>query len=213
MQIDDVIADLQNLIQRKITYEEIAPIFNFTRGTSIRNWVYRKKELQDFEVAKIYNYFGFDYSIIQNNTLPHDADKPKIKCDYFYDVFGSCGSGAFVLSECKRPIDVPIEAIHNFSKSAQYSVINAVGDSMLPYIHDKDLLIVEHTQEIKDNQIHVFCYNDTIYVKRLIKNINKLVIVSDNPNKDIYETITLQKNDVNDILVIGRVVGLMRQCK
>lgn len=211
MQIDEVIDDLQNLIKRKITYKELAPILGFKTGSAVQNWAYRKRNLKDFEIQKIYEYFGKENLLKQN--ISDENNKPKIKADYYYDVFGSCGSGAFALSECKRPIDVPVEAIKNFSKVKKYSIINAVGDSMLPYIHDKDLLIVEHTSDIADNQIYVFCYNDTIFVKRLVKNINKIVIISDNPDKNIYENITLENEEINNIVVIGQIVGLMRQCK
>ena len=196
MYIDEVLNRLQNLIKRKVTYEELAPIFGFSRGTSVRNWAYRNKQLENFEIEKIENYYGV--------KLSDEDNKPKIKANYYYDVFGSCGSGAFALSECKRPSDVPIETIRNFSKFNEYSVINAVGDSMLPYIHNKDLLIVEHTHNITDNQI---------YVKRLVKNINKLVIISDNPDKTIYENIVLENEEINNICIIGQIVGLMRKCK
>lgn len=209
MDYDKLLKALQNLIGYKPSQAELRKILNLKQGT-IHNRYARNSIFSDEELRKISNYYSVN--LFYGVQLSDENNKPKIICDYFYDVFGSCGSGAFVPSEQKKPIDVPVEAIKNFSKSAQYSVINAVGDSMLPYIHNKDLLIVEHTQEIKDGQIYVFCYNDTIYVKRLVKNINELVIISDNPDKTIYKTITLSKKDMQDVIVIGHIVGLMRQC-
>lgn len=43
MLIDEKINDLQNLIKRKISYDEVAPILGLKSGTALRNWVYRKK--------------------------------------------------------------------------------------------------------------------------------------------------------------------------
>ena len=210
MNYNMLLSALQNLIGYKPSQIELRKILNLKQGT-IHNRYSRNSNFSNEELKKISEYYNVD--LFYGVQLSDEENKPKIKADYYYDVFGSCGSGAFALSECKRPIDVPVEAIKNFSKIKKYSVINAVGDSMLPYIHDKDLLIVEHTSDITDNQIYVFCYNDTIYVKRLVKNINKLVIISDNPDKNIYENITLENDEINNVVIIGQIVGLMRQCK
>ena len=79
---------------------------------------------------------------------------------------------------------------------------------MQPFILNNDKLIIEHTETIQDNKVHIFAYKDDIYVKRLVKNINEVVIVSDNPNKEIYST---QKvTDFSELRVIGQVIGLMR---
>lgn len=210
MNYNMLLTALQNLIGYKPSQVELRRILNLKQGT-MHNRSVRNSNFSNEELKKISEYYNVD--LFYGVQLSDEDNKPKIKADYYYDVFGSCGSGAFVLSESKRPIDIPVETIHNFSKFNNYSVINAVGDSMLPNIHNKDLLIVEHTTEIKDNQIYVFCYNDTIYVKRLVKNINKLIIISDNPNKEIYENIILEKDEINNLIIIGQIVGLMRQCK
>ena len=87
---------------------------------------------------------------------------------------------------------------------------------MLPLIQDKDKLIVEHFEsgdQIQDNRIYVFSYLDSIFVKRLVKNINELIIISDNPDKNIYKNICLQKDDMNNIYIIGQIVGLMRDLR
>jgi len=136
--------------------------------------------------------------------------KEDFTADYYPDVFGSCGSGVFVLSEYKELINVPKKIIKSYSKEKKYSVINAYGDSMMPFIHDKDLLIVEHYEgeQIRDNRVYVFRYGDNIFVKRLVLNINQLVIKSDNTD---YKTITVDlHNKTDDIQIIGKIVGLMR---
>lgn len=82
---------------------------------------------------------------------------------------------------------------------------------MSPTIYDKDKLIVEHWEgeQIKDNQVYVFAYNNEIFVKRLVKNVDEIVITSDNPNP-IYRPRFIEKDDMNNVLIIGQIIGLFR---
>ena len=134
-----------------------------------------------------------------------------VDLDYFSDVWASCGAGAVVFEESKEKISVPIGLIQNYSSSSRYSVINARGDSMQPFIQSFDKLIVEHWNggQIIDNCIYVFRYANELFVKRLVKNITQIVIKSDNP---LYEPIKITDKDP-DFEVIGQIVGLMRDLR
>lgn len=208
--IDEKINDLQNLIKRKISYDEVAPILGLKSGTALRNWVYRKKPLKEFEIEKIDEAFGIKDFKKQQNT----STKETVAVDYFPEVFGSCGDGKFIVSEQKELIHVPKKFFSHYSPAKKYSVINAVGESMMPNIHPKDRLIVEHWagEQIRDNQVYVFCYNNEIFVKRLIKNVDEVVIKSDNPDP-AYRTRFIEKSDMNNLLIIGEIVGLMRDLR
>lgn len=134
-----------------------------------------------------------------------------VELDFFSDVWASCGTGAVVFEDCKEKISVPTSLIQNYSKSSKYSVINARGDSMQPFLQDRDKLIVEHWNggQIIDNCIYVFRYANELFVKRLVKNITQIVIKSDNP---LYEPIKITDKDP-DFEVIGQIVGLMRDLR
>ncbi len=207
MLIKEKIEALQNVIKRKVTYEELAPILGLNSGSALRNWEYRKRELADFEIDKIDEAFG-----IKQNTTKQFNIEQTISIDYYPDVFGSCGGGAFVLSERKEKIQVPVKLFKHFSTVKKYSVINAIGDSMSPSIKDRDRLIVEHWEggQIKDNKVYVFCYKDEIFVKRLVKNIDEIIVQSDNPDP-MYRPRFIEKDDMNDVLIVGEIVGLMRE--
>ena len=47
MLIDEKIKDLQNLIKRKVTYDELAPILGVKTGQAVRNRKSRKKPLAE----------------------------------------------------------------------------------------------------------------------------------------------------------------------
>lgn len=137
--------------------------------------------------------------------------KTSISATYFSEAEASCGNGKYELSGVKELISIPKCFIRAYSSAKTYSVINASGESMFPTIQNRDLLIVEHTNDmnINDNDIYVFCYEDQVYVKRLVKNIDELIIKSDNQDPS-YSTKILKKEDMNKVYIIGRIVGLMR---
>ena len=173
------------------------------------------------ELYKINDWFGMKYfefnlfesanthKMIKNMLSTNSQNEDNIYLDYYPDVLGSCGGGAFVLSEAKEKIQVPKQIIDDYRSIKKYSVINAYGDSMMPTIYDKDLLVVEHYEgeQIRDNRVYVFRFGENIFVKRLVLNINQLVIKSDNPE---YRPINLELNENTDIQIIGQIVGLMR---
>ena len=52
-----------------------------------------------------------------------------------------------------------------------------------------------------------FEYNNEIFIKRLTKNIDQIVIKSDN---ELYPTRILQKNEFKKFSIIGQIIGLIR---
>lgn len=146
-----------------------------------------------------------------SDNVKSDLTQDGIEADLYPEVFGSCGSGSFVLSEVKERIIVPRYCFNTYSKGKKYSVINARGDSMQPYIQNKDLLIVQHWEgeQIYDNCVYVFCYDNQIFVKRLIRNVDEIIVKSDNPDP-VYRPRYIEKEDMNNVIIIGQIVGLMR---
>lgn len=128
---------------------------------------------------------------------------------YYEDVYGSCRSGAFVFSESTKIIQVPKNIILSYSGFKTYSVVNASGDSMQPHILDKDRLIVEHWngEQITDNKVYIFRFNDQIFIKRLVLNLDQIVVKSDNKE---YQTRYIEAAAADNFQIIGKIVGLMR---
>ena len=131
-----------------------------------------------------------------------------ISIDYYPDVFGSCGSGCMVFSESKEKLAVTKDIITNYSASNQYSIISARGSSMSPVINDDDRLIIQHNlnEQIIDDTVYLFRYNDELFIKRLVKNVDQIVCISENPR--FQDRIIEPKGD--NFSIIGKVVGLFR---
>lgn len=215
MLIDEKINELQNLTKRKITNIEIAKILGLGSGQAVINRINRKQQLKEYEILKLNDAFKNEINKtnhIETELIPQ-RNTQTVELDYYPDIFGSCGNGVFELSPEKTQIIVPKNAFfEKFSPIKQYSVINAHGNSMQPLIFNKDKLIIEHWngEQIIDNKPYIFCYKDEIFIKRLAKNVDQLMIISE--NKD-YDTRKLEGEQLKDVNIIGQIVGLMRDLR
>jgi phage repressor protein C with HTH and peptisase S24 domain len=79
---------------------------------------------------------------------------------------------------------------------------------MSPVINDDDRLVIQHNVEnqIIDDTVYLFRYNDELFIKRLVKNVDQIVCISENPR--FQDRIIEPKED--NFSIIGKVVGLFR---
>lgn len=224
--ISELQTELQKLTQAKIKQSDFAKALGTTKSNiSLR--MKNKSEATPTEIKKIVSFLNIQgaHDVINNllrqqnrlitEYISEDSMpvEDTILIDYYPDVFGSCGNGSFVFSENKEQIEIPKYCIRSYSGFKQYSVINARGDSMSPYILDNDKLVVEHCkngQQIDDNRIYVFRFYDNIFVKRLVLNLDQIVVKSDNKE---YSTRNIERFDADNFELIGRIVGIWREEK
>lgn len=191
---------LQNLTKiDNISQSVIAKIINVSQPV-IANRIKRDSNFSDDEIVKIQEHYGVSLINDSSNTLI---------LDYYPNIFGSCGSGSMVFDESSEKMSITKEQISNYSNSGKYSIISARGSSMSPTICDEDLLILQHNLEktIVDNTIYLFKYNDELFIKRLVKNIDQIICISENPRFE--DRVIIPKN--NNFEIIGKVVGLIRK--
>ena len=213
MLYNELVDTLQNLIGTgafgkpiKVSQQMIADALNVAQA-AISGRIKRNSDFTLDELIKIEQSMGLPTGSLSGIQTNENC----IDLDYFSDVWASCGTGAVVFEEASEKLSVPTSLIQNYSKTNRYSVINSRGDSMTPFIQDRDKLIVEHWNggQIIDNCIYVFRYANELFVKRLVKNITQIVIKSDNP---LYEPIKITDKD-QDFEIIGQIVGLMRDLR
>lgn len=202
MKLDELI----NLISLKtngtVSQSMLADGLGITRQT-VSNRIKNKSEVTVSELQRAEEYFNvkiFDSA---------DCNSEIVYIDYYTDVFASCGNGSIVFSSSKKKLPISTSMIKGYSKNKMYSVINATGNSMYPTIDNGDKLVVEHWtgDQIQDNKIYVFCYNNEFFVKRLSKNIDEVIIKSDNPE---YRARTIPSKSINDLILIGKIVATIK---
>ena len=199
------IEELLNLISEKtgspVSQSLLAESLGITRQT-ISNRIKNQSEVTVTELKKTEKYFNISFfDSLKSEEIAY--------IDYYNDVFASCGDGSIVFSSSKTKLPISVSMINGYSKNKLYSMINASGNSMSPTIEDGDKLIVEHWNgdQIQDNKIYVFCYNNEFFVKRLSKNIDEIIIKSDNPE---YRTRTISSKSLSDLILIGKIVATVK---
>lgn len=202
MKLDEILVLISQKTGNYINQSMLADSLGITRQT-VSNRIKNESQLTVTELKKIEDYFNI---IIMNED---DTVNEVAYIDYYNDVFASCGTGSIVFSEEKVKIPVSSMLISGFSKSKTYSMINATGNSMSPTIENGDKLIVEHwnSGQIQDNRVYVFCFNNEFFVKRLSKNLDEIIIKSDNPE---YRIRTINGSTTEELILVGKIVGVIK---
>ena len=202
MKLDEILTLISQKTGNYINQTALADSLGITRQT-VSNRIKNESQLTVAELKRIEDYFNI---VILNED---DTINKIAYIDYYNDVFASCGSGSIVFSDEKVKIPVSSMLINGFSKSKTYSMINATGNSMSPTIENGDKLIVEHWNngQIQDNRVYVFCFNNEFFVKRLSKNLDEIIIKSDNPE---YRIRTIKGSTTEELILVGKIVGVIK---
>ena len=202
MKITELLDLVQNKMSESVNQSMLAKALGVTRQT-ISNRIRNNSEITISELEKIQDFFKV--KLISDAPVSDGM----VQVDYYPEVFASCGNGTVTFSDEKELVEFHKSMLPDYSKSKKYSMICARGDSMSPYINSGDKLIIEHWEnnQIIDNKVYVFSYKSEIFVKRLSKNLDEIIIKSDNPN---YNIRVIKGEDMNDINIIGRVVSVLR---
>ena len=201
MKLDELLSLLSKRLSTTVNQSMLADALGITRQT-ISNRIKNESEVTVSELKRVEEFFNVNMF----GEMPEDI----AYIDYYPDVFASCGEGSIVFSSEKTKLPISISMISGYSKNKLYSMINATGNSMAPTIDNGDKLIVEHWSgnQIQDNKIYVFCYNNEFFVKRLSKNLDEIIIKSDNPE---YRVRTISGQAVSDLILIGKIVATIKQ--
>lgn len=198
MLLNEKIQDLQKLTKKKITYEQVAKVLGLGSKQAAQNRVTRKQDLKDWEIIALDE--AFLTSKVNNDNQEH-----YVSIDYYPDVLASCGNGTFEMSQECIKYDVPATLFPPSTDVKSYSMCHAKGNSMYPRIWDGDFVICEHkdNMKIENGEMYIFCFDDQIYLKRLTKNINQIVVESENPD---FPTQYIEQEQMNDVHLIGHVI-------
>ena len=199
MQYNRLFDKLQNLIGFRPKQADICKILDINQS-AMGNRAKRNTEFSLSEIEKIESFYGV--------SIYTKSDIDTIELDFYPEVFASCGDGCTVFEESSTKLQVTKDVITNYSSNNKYSIISARGSSMSPVINDDDRLIIQHNVEsqIIDDTVYLFRYNGALFIKRLVKNVDQIVCISENPR--FQDRIIVPQED--NFSIIGKVVGLFR---
>lgn len=129
-----------------------------------------------------------------------------------YDVQASAGNGRFVEEE-KVLKTIPFRPeffTKNLGRNPKDMVIiDATGDSMIPTMNDRDLVMIDTStaSEPITAGIYAYTFEDAVFVKRLQRQPNGLLVTSDNKH---YREFRIGNEDLERFRLLGRVVWIGR---
>lgn len=143
----------------------------------------------------------------RNPVDPQDFTilKDPIEDIIYVNLYGMAQCGPHGLLAEHNVIDrIPLST-KTFGVSDQVFLVKARGDSMEPYIYDKDLVLaVKHDGIILSGSIYVVVHNEEGKIKRVVQDGNKIFLESLNPN---YPREVIKKQD--DFLISGNVKNII----
>jgi len=96
------------------------------------------------------------------------------------------------------------------SAPSKLRIVDGIGDSMFPTIHDRDWLILDLGQNDLnlDDRIWAISLNGAGQVKRIqTRGKGQVAIISDNKSLNLPERVV----DTDEVFVVGRIVGSIRR--
>ena len=159
-------------------------------------------------VEKMANYFGIPKSAILDDAQPAPASRPippgfepMPKMDWVPLVGRiACGTPITAEENVEQMVCVPSRWHSTFTLTCK-------GDSMEPRIHDGDLVAIRSQPEVEQGEIAAVLIGDEATLKHVYLHENFIELRPENP---AFESIILTKEEMNNVVIEGKAVGLCR---
>ena len=159
-------------------------------------------------VEKMPNYFGIAKSAIVDDVQSTSATsavppgfQPMPEMD-MVPLVGriACGTPITAEQNVERIVCVP-------SKWRSTFTLTCKGDSMEPRIHDGDLVAIRKQPEVENGEIAAVRIGEEATLKHVYLHENFIELRPENP---AFNSIILSREDMNDVVIEGKAVGLCR---
>lgn len=189
---------------------EFAEKINVTEQ-SIINWEKGKKTPHINTLNTIANTFNarLDWLLTGNGEIfkaeitNRDLQTANFPVPYYS--FITLSAGAEIFKEAPDGVYYIYPAMFKLKSTEGIIILFTKGDSMLPYIKDGDGVLIDTNETVlKAETTYAVRWCDTILVKDIQKIADGIKLISRNP---AYEPIVLTGNAVNEIQIIGSVLG------
>lgn len=160
-------------------------------------------------VEKMANYFGIAKSAIVDDVQPTPTKQPTIPPGFepmpAMDVVPlvgriACGTPITAEENIEQMVCVPSRWHSTFTLTCK-------GDSMEPRIHDGDLVAIRSQPEVENGEIAAVRIGEEATLKHVYLHENFIELRPENP---AFESIILNREDMNAVVIEGKAVGLCR---
>lgn len=220
MQFESVLEKLKDIIStelgnKRVFDKDVAPYLNMSKENLA---AHKNRNVIPYEAVA---YFCAKRNISINwvlfDQLPKSLEvetEKYSKIRFYANIRASAGGGAINFDEDYEYLAVDNAFLNSLSKSSitmSYSskniiAMNVFGDSMVPTLNDKDIILCDTSKtNIKKEGVFVVTGSGGLFVKRISLRIDgRVELISDNKN---YTTQIIDAFDENVFGIIGMVVG------
>lgn len=178
---------------------------------AVSTWELGLKTPRMGAVEKMANYFGITKSAIVDDvqTAPAASKEPTIPPGFepmpemdMVPLVGriACGTPITAEQNVERIVCVP-------SKWRSTFTLTCKGDSMEPRIHDGDLVAIRSQPEVENGEIAAVRIGEEATLKHVYLHENFIELRPENP---AFNSIILSREDMNNVVIEGKAVGLCR---
>lgn len=180
------------------------------------------------EVAKIlgvnqntYSYWENEKTKIDNVSLAKLAEIYNVSIDYLLDIAPQPIKGVRIPIYGSVPAGIPLEAIENIegyeeitpalASKGEYFALKIKGESMSPYILDRDIVIVRRQESVESGDIAIVLVNGNEATCKMVK-IGDDGITLIGHNTTVYPPHFYSQKEIATlpVRIVGRVVEVKR---
>ncbi|EFR30700.1 LexA family protein [Eremococcus coleocola] len=191
--------------KKGITQQEIADLIGRKSTGSVSDWEAGRTTPNAGNISKIASYFGLKIDAMVEYDLQTQASAPSnlipIKQTKLIPVIGRIACGAPILADQNiiDSIAFPVELL----PSGEIFFLECRGDSMMPTIQDKALVMVRKQENVEDGEIAVVLLNgdEEATLKRIKRQGDLIMLLPDNTN---HPPIVIQPTDT--IRIVGKAI-------
>lgn len=190
--------------ERGLLQKDISQIFNVSMG-AVGNWESGNRIPDSETLSRIADYFQVSVDYLLGRDTPSESAgtvpgliavrKQKIP------VLGEIACGKPIFADEDREVYVSVSE----DLVCDYALI-AKGDSMLPRIHDGDLVFIREMPVVENGRIAAVLIEDEATLKRVFfyPEKQKLMLVSDNP---AWEPFLYVGEELQTVRILGLAVA------
>lgn len=176
---------------------------------AVSTWELGLKTPRMGAVEKMANYFGITKSAIVDDAPMTSLQKPVVPPGFMpmpemvqVPLIGSIACGTPITAEqnIKSYVGVPAAWRADFA-------LECHGDSMAPTICDGDVVCIRSQPEVEQGQIAAVRIGEEATLKHVYLHENFIELRPENP---AFNSIILSREDMNDVVIEGKAVGLCR---
>ena len=205
----DIYADLCSKVGK--TPNRVASELGFSSAIC-SNWKKNGNTPSIIKLKAVSDYFNVPIEYLEGKpTISENEKQFPLNLSYHrvIPVFESVSAGLGI-NASDYVIDYIVQYIRSDLEASETMGIKVKGDSMYPKIEDGDIIIVHKQFEIDNKKLAVVRVDDSYLVKQFIKENDRIILHSLNPE---YQDKEFIGEDMNRVQIVGQVTAIQKDTR